>query len=231
MRSGFHGFPGTWDSEAAHWAGWENGHLAEMRAILARYNRVRRSLDHRGRLFDLDAATRWNSSAGSPRPLAAPADRLYWYGWQDIAARCRGAGRAVVRSAALSPRRRRSRMARRSCWPGSWARGRARPCRADRRALRPGDGARGPARADHRRRRLHRLEPRTRAFSSDGRDVVVLDNLSRAGVEDQPGLAEGPHTARGCTRSRSTCATNGRCGRRWRTRRRRRPSTSPRRRR
>lgn len=79
---GFHGFPGTWDSEVDVWEGWDT-HLAEMRAVLDRYN---------------PAAEIWITEAGYStwrddeaaqvdrfhRALAAPADRFYWYGWQDI---------------------------------------------------------------------------------------------------------------------------------------------------
>jgi len=34
---GFHGFPGTWDSEEGSWRGWDM-HLGEMRNVLDRYN-------------------------------------------------------------------------------------------------------------------------------------------------------------------------------------------------
>jgi CDP-paratose 2-epimerase len=79
---GFHGFPGTWDSENASWRGYDT-HLAEMREVLDQYN---------------PAAEIWITEAGYStwrnddatqverfrQALAAPADRLYWYGWQDI---------------------------------------------------------------------------------------------------------------------------------------------------
>ncbi len=80
---GLHGFPGTWDSEAAGWRGWDS-HLAEARVVIARYN---------------PAAELWITEAGYStwkqdearqvsrflEALSAPASRLYWYGWQDIA--------------------------------------------------------------------------------------------------------------------------------------------------
>jgi CDP-paratose 2-epimerase len=79
---GFHAFPGTWDSEAAGWLDYDT-HLATLRTILNRYN---------------PAAEIWITEAGYStwrhdettqvdrfrRALAAPASRLYWYGWQDI---------------------------------------------------------------------------------------------------------------------------------------------------
>ncbi len=79
---GLHGFPGTWDSEHATWIGWE-GLLARMRAIIDRYN---------------PNAEIWITEAGYAtwrhdeieqvhrflEALRAPAQRLYWYGWQDI---------------------------------------------------------------------------------------------------------------------------------------------------
>jgi CDP-paratose 2-epimerase len=79
---GFHAFPGTWDSEAGGWLGY-NAHLETMRTILDRYN---------------PAAEIWITEAGYStwrhdeitqverfrQALAAPASRLYWYGWQDI---------------------------------------------------------------------------------------------------------------------------------------------------
>ena len=79
---GFHAFPGTWDSEAGGWLGYDS-HLAIMRSVLDQYN---------------PAAEIWITEAGYStwrhdeaiqierfhQALAAPADRLYWYCWQDI---------------------------------------------------------------------------------------------------------------------------------------------------
>ncbi|MFL5257878.1 MAG: GDP-mannose 4,6-dehydratase, partial [Rhodopila sp.] len=79
---GFHAFPGTWDSEPRGWLGYE-AHLRDMRSILDRYN---------------PAAQIWITEAGYSTwrndeaeqvsrfrdALSAPADRIYWYGWQDI---------------------------------------------------------------------------------------------------------------------------------------------------
>ena len=79
---GFHGFPGTWDSEAGSWNGWDM-HLGEMRAVLDRYNpnaeiwitetgysTWRKDEVEQARLF--------------VRTLSAPADRVYWYAWRDL---------------------------------------------------------------------------------------------------------------------------------------------------
>jgi CDP-paratose 2-epimerase len=79
---GFHAFPGTWDSEAGGWLGYDS-HLATMRSVLDQYN---------------PAAQIWITEAGYStwrhdeatqverfrQARAAPADRFYWYCWQDI---------------------------------------------------------------------------------------------------------------------------------------------------
>jgi CDP-paratose 2-epimerase len=59
---GFHGFPGTWDSEEGTWGGWDM-HLGEMRRILDRFNPAIRNLDHRNRLFHL---AQRRDGAGTP---------------------------------------------------------------------------------------------------------------------------------------------------------------------
>ena len=80
---GLHGFPGTWDSEAAGWGGWDS-HLAAARAVIQRCNPA-------AELWITEAGySTWkHDEVGQVRrfleALAAPADRLYWYGWQDIA--------------------------------------------------------------------------------------------------------------------------------------------------
>ncbi|WP_051329085.1 NAD-dependent epimerase/dehydratase family protein [Geminicoccus roseus] len=79
---GFHGFPGTWDSEAASWQGY-HGHLAEMRAVVDRYNP-----DAEIWITEAGYATWRHDEAQQVERfrdvLAAPAARVYWYGWQDI---------------------------------------------------------------------------------------------------------------------------------------------------
>lgn len=80
---GIHGFPGIWDSEGAGWSGW-NAQIGELRRILDRHNPSaeiwitetgcatwkHNEVEQLGRFLDV---------------LAAPAQRVYWYGWQDIA--------------------------------------------------------------------------------------------------------------------------------------------------
>ncbi|OWV92806.1 NAD-dependent dehydratase [Rhizobium sp. R72] len=80
---GLHGFPGTWESETGTWEGWE-ARLAQTRRVLGDYN---------------DKAQIWITETGYStwrndeveqvgRFLAAvnaPADRMYWYGWRDMA--------------------------------------------------------------------------------------------------------------------------------------------------
>jgi CDP-paratose 2-epimerase len=79
---GFHGFPGTWDSETDTWRGYAE-HLAEMRSVLDRYNRKAQIW-----MTEVGYST-WRGDEAEQverfrQALAAPADRLYWYGWQDI---------------------------------------------------------------------------------------------------------------------------------------------------
>ena len=79
---GFHGFPGTWDSETDTWRGYVE-HLTEMRSVLDRYNR-------RAQIWMTEVGySTWRGDEAEQverfrQALAAPADRLYWYGWQDI---------------------------------------------------------------------------------------------------------------------------------------------------
>jgi CDP-paratose 2-epimerase len=79
---GFHGFPGTWDSEVDLWEGWD-AHLAEMRTVLDRHAPGTEIW-----ITEAGYATWRNDEAEQVerfrKALAAPADRLYWYGWQDI---------------------------------------------------------------------------------------------------------------------------------------------------
>ncbi|MFC7704836.1 NAD-dependent epimerase/dehydratase family protein [Plastorhodobacter daqingensis] len=80
---GFHGFPGTWDSEAATWGGWDL-HLGEMRAILDRHNPqnelwITETGYSTWRRDEMEQARRFVSA------LQVPADRMYWYAWRDLA--------------------------------------------------------------------------------------------------------------------------------------------------
>ena len=79
---GFHGFPGTWDSEVASWQGYDV-HLAEVRQVLDRWNPVSEVW-----ITEAGYAT-WRHDEAQQverfrEAMAAPADRFYWYGWQDI---------------------------------------------------------------------------------------------------------------------------------------------------
>lgn len=81
---GFHGFPGTWDSEAASWRGWDM-HLGEMRRILDRHNPdasiwITETGYSTWRRDEIEQARRF------VRSLQAPADRVYWYAWADLPA-------------------------------------------------------------------------------------------------------------------------------------------------
>jgi CDP-paratose 2-epimerase len=80
---GLHGFPGTWDSEASTWGGWEQ-QIVAMRGILDKYNKDAEIwITEAGySTWRRDEAVQASSFLDA---LAAPADRLYWYGWQDIA--------------------------------------------------------------------------------------------------------------------------------------------------
>ncbi len=80
---GLHGFPGTWDSRANNWLGFETL-IESMRAILDRYNPKARIW-----LTETGYSTWRNDEVVQVEQfreaLSAPADRLYWYGWQDLA--------------------------------------------------------------------------------------------------------------------------------------------------
>ncbi len=79
---GLHGFPGTWDSEVGTWRGYDT-HIAEARAILERHNP-----DCEIWITEAGYSTWREDEAEQVRRFAeareAPADRLYWYGWQDV---------------------------------------------------------------------------------------------------------------------------------------------------
>lgn len=80
---GVHGFPGTWDSDAAGWNGWAT-HVEAMRSLVHLYNPDLEvwiteagysTWDH----DELEQVRRFRDA------VRAPADRLYWYGWRDVA--------------------------------------------------------------------------------------------------------------------------------------------------
>ncbi|MEX6506184.1 NAD-dependent epimerase/dehydratase family protein [Jiella sp. M17.18] len=80
---GLHGFPGTWDSDVGTWAGWQ-ALTGQMRAILDEFNPAAEIwITEAGySTWRHDEATQAQSFLDA---LNASADRLYWYGWQDIA--------------------------------------------------------------------------------------------------------------------------------------------------
>lgn len=79
---GFHGFPGTWDSEDAHWGGWDM-HAGEMRKVLDRHNPA-------ARIWVTETGySTWRHDETEQvrrfaRALDIPAERMYWYAWRDI---------------------------------------------------------------------------------------------------------------------------------------------------
>ncbi len=79
---GFHGFPGTWDSETDTWRGYCE-HIAEMRAVLGQFNR-------KAQVWITEAGySTWRGDEAEQverfrQAMSATAERLYWYGWQDI---------------------------------------------------------------------------------------------------------------------------------------------------
>ncbi|MBT9370883.1 NAD-dependent epimerase/dehydratase family protein [Rhizobium sp. CSW-27] len=80
---GFHGFPGTWDSEEGTWGGWDM-HLGEMRRILDRHNPdaevwITETGYSTWRKDEVEQARRF------VKALNVAADRLYWYAWSDVA--------------------------------------------------------------------------------------------------------------------------------------------------
>ncbi|MCV0397211.1 MAG: NAD-dependent epimerase/dehydratase family protein [Rhizobiaceae bacterium] len=79
---GLHGFPGTWDSEVGTWGGWDL-HVGEMRQIVERYNRdIEVWITETGystwRKDEVEQVRRFVSA------LSTSADRVYWYSWRDV---------------------------------------------------------------------------------------------------------------------------------------------------
>lgn len=79
---GLHGFPGTWDSAAGSWTGWIET-VSAMRSIVDEFNPTAEIW-----ITEAGYSTWRNDEVQQLRRFAearrAPADRLYWYGWQDI---------------------------------------------------------------------------------------------------------------------------------------------------
>ncbi len=188
---GFHAFPGTWDSEAGGWAGYDT-HLAAMRAVLDRHNP-----DAEIWITEAGYSTWRNDEAVQVehfrQALAAPADRLYWYGWQDIPRSV-----PVQEGLYFDPRHyhlgitdshgRPKLLHRQLVSGGVAALRRPAPLAAPRivRDVSPiaifgGAGFIGANLAD--------------ALMQDGDDVIIFDNLSRPGVERNLSWLAGRHAA------------------------------------
>jgi CDP-paratose 2-epimerase len=177
--AGFHGFPGTWDSEEASWRGWDM-HLGEMRAILDRWNpKAEIWITETGystwRMDEMEQARRF------ARAMRAPADRMYWYGWRDLPADVAaqeglwfdprhyhmGAMSAEGQPKLLARLLLDGGLERVIAVTGLAAPAALRPVRPI--AITGGSGFIGCNLAD--------------SYLSDGREVLVIDNLSRPGVE------------------------------------------------
>ncbi|WP_126979250.1 SDR family NAD(P)-dependent oxidoreductase [Frigidibacter oleivorans] len=176
---GFHGFPGTWDSEEGTWGGWDM-HLGEMRAILDRHNpQAEVWITETG--YSTWRGDQMEQARRFARAMEAPADRLYWYAWRDLPADV-----AVQEGLWFDPRHYHMgavdgegapKLLARLLTAGGLPRVRevtrlAAPSLG--RATRPvvitgGSGFIGSNLAD--------------SFLAEGRDVIVVDNLSRPGVD------------------------------------------------
>ncbi|QLF68944.1 NAD-dependent epimerase/dehydratase family protein [Peteryoungia desertarenae] len=189
---GFHGFPGTWDSEEASWGGWDL-HLGEMRRVLDRYNR-----DAEIWITETGYSTWRNDEIEQVRrfchALSVPAARTYWYGFQDVDPTV-----AVQEGFWFDPRHYHLGVADHEGQPKLLGRllqeggverarevaklsapalaGVARPI-----VITGGSGFIGANLAD--------------SFLADGQEVIVLDNLSRAGVDQNLAWLQERHGAR-----------------------------------
>jgi CDP-paratose 2-epimerase len=79
---GLHGFPGTWDSESGSWLGWDH-YVEETRQIVDRYNPAAEIwITETGySTWRQDEAQQARRFLGA---LAAPVQRMYWYSWRDV---------------------------------------------------------------------------------------------------------------------------------------------------
>ncbi|MFT6533712.1 MAG: CDP-paratose 2-epimerase [Limimaricola cinnabarinus] len=178
---GLHGFPGTWDSAEGSWLGWD-AHLVEARKIVGRH-----APDCEIWITEAGYST-WNhDELGQLQRFLdaarAPAERLYWYGWRDVAQDV-----AVQEGLWFDPRHyhlgvtdgaNRPKLVARLLQSGGMARLNEVAClaapRPKRVSGRPvvvtgGCGFIGANLAD--------------SLAADGDPVVVLDNLSRPGAEE-----------------------------------------------
>ncbi len=176
---GFHAFPGTWDSEQGAWGSWDM-HLGEMRRIVHRYNPkaeiwVTETGYSTWRNDEVEQASRFSKA------LQVPADRVYWYSWRDVPPDI-----AVQEGLWFDPRHYHLGAVRHDGQPKLLARllkeggvsrvaevaGLATPHLASGSApiaITGGSGFIGSNLAE--------------SFLSEGRDVLIIDNLARNGVE------------------------------------------------
>jgi CDP-paratose 2-epimerase len=177
---GFHGFPGTWGSEASTWSGWEQ-HLRKMRTILDQYNKtcelwITETGYSTWRNDEIEQARRFCQA------LSAPADRMYWKSWSDLPADV-----PARKSLRFNPRHYHLGIVDRHCRPKLLAR-----------LLATG----GPAKVE----KVNQLPAPSQiggaapivivggsgfigsnlaeSYLRDGQDVLILDNLSRPGVDE-----------------------------------------------
>lgn len=177
---GLHGFPGTWDSDAAGWSGWDL-HVAEARDIVSRYNgKAGVWVTETGySTWRRDEAVQVRSFLSA---LNGPADRMYWYSWRDIPSDI-----AVQEGLWFDPRHyhlgvvdqdNRPKLLARLLMAGDTERLERVAALATPHVARPsapivitgGSGFIGSNLAD--------------SFLADGEEVVVIDNLSRDGVDE-----------------------------------------------
>lgn len=194
---GFHAFPGTWDSEESVWHGYAD-HAAEVRGILDRYN-------PQAEVWITEAGySTWRGDEAEQvrrfeEARNAPVDRLYWYGWQDIARDI-----PVQEGLYFDPRH--------YHLGATDAVGRPKLLR---RLLEKADTApwltQPAATAEARRRGIRPVRPKphlilggagfiganlAETLLSEGEAVTILDNLGRAGVEQNLAWLKSRHGAR-----------------------------------
>ncbi|SJZ93576.1 NAD-dependent epimerase/dehydratase family protein [Consotaella salsifontis] len=176
---GLHGFPGTWDSEFGSWKGWRQ-HYAEAREILDRYNG-----DAEIWITEAGYSTWRNDEIVQVAEfldlLDLPAARHYWYGWQDIAPDV-----AVQEGHYFDPRHYhlgvvaaggRTKLLGRCLAEGGVAKARAIDELARPALARPANAVTIIGGAGFIGSNL------AKTYLEEGRDIVILDDLSRPGVE------------------------------------------------
>lgn len=188
-----HGFPGTWDSESATWPGWEDL-VGDVRRAVHAWNPALAVW-----ITETGYSTWRHDDAGQIRRFleaaAAPAERVYWYALQDLSPNV--PSQEGLRFDArhyhcgVHDHRGRRKLLARALADGGMS-GAARILELERRppsvvGTRPvlvtgGAGFVGANLADR--------------LAADGEHVLVLDNLSRPGVEENLARLEARHPHR-----------------------------------